>query len=214
MANLAKSEHESGRNAEAYQALLQAREAGVTGLEPLEARIQYALRQYESARPQYLQMIEATPDDETLLEPLLIMDEHAKDWAGAVTRVNALLKRRGDEPTLLSRAARIHLQAGKPQEAAQFYMKLAGQALKEGKADVVLSYLGSILAFQPDNLEVLKKKAELLFKMGKKADCIAAYKEVEKALAHRKMSDEARKIAMLVNKIQSLPEHPSKSTLH
>jgi hypothetical protein len=49
--------------------------------------------------------------------------------------------------------------------------------------------------------------------MGKKSDTIAAYKDLEKLLS-RKAPEEARKIAMLVNRIQSLPEHPGKGTLH
>jgi uncharacterized caspase-like protein len=77
----------------------------------------------------------------------------------------------------------------------------------------VLGYFQAVLDFQPDNIDALKKKAELLFKLGKKSETIAAYKDLEKQLS-RKAPEEARKVAMLVNRIQSLPEHPGKGTLH
>ena|GEM_PF-1345698 len=213
MERLAQSEHQSGRHELALEAAKKAQAAGRGGLDMVIANSQLALKQYPEARAAFQKLHDANPSDDSLLEPLLTLDEQAKDWASAVGRVNQLLARKGDDPGLLNRAARIHLQAGKSPEAAQIYLKLAGGAFKEGKFDAVLNYFSSILAFQPDNVEILKKKAEILFKMGKRPETIAAYKELEKTLTHKKLTDEARKIAMLVNKIQSLPDHPTKGTV-
>ena len=127
--------------------------------------------------------------------------------------VDALLTQKPEDTGLLGHGAKIHLQAGKSVEAAQLYLRLAAVAFKEGHYDAVLGYFHSVLAFQPENIEVLKKRAELFFKLGKKTETVAAYKDLEKSLM-KKSPDEARRIAVLVNRIQSLPDHPTKGTLH
>jgi tetratricopeptide (TPR) repeat protein len=214
MERLARSEHQAGRHELSLEAARKAQAAGRGGLDLLVAKGLLALKRYPEARAAFLKLLEAAPGDESLLEPLLLLDEQTKDWPAAVERVTALLALRPDDAVLLNRSARILQQAGKTAEAAQTYLKLAGAALKEGKLEVVLNHFASILAFQPHNADILKKKAEVLFKMGRKAETIAAYKDLEKSLVHHKMTEDARKVAMLINKIQSLPEIPTKGTLH
>jgi tetratricopeptide (TPR) repeat protein len=210
---LAKSELEAGRPELALEALQRASEAGRPGVVEVLAKTLMALKKYPEARVAFQKLLDERPGDETVLENLLTLDEQAKDWSSALTRVNALLAAHPENVAFLQRAAKANMQLGKSPDAAQLYMRLAGQAFKEGHYESVMSAFNAILAFQPDNAEALKKKAELLFKMGKKAETIAAYKELEKLLA-RKAPEEARKVAMLVSRIQSLPDHPSRNTLH
>jgi tetratricopeptide (TPR) repeat protein len=210
---IAQSEFGAGRPELALDAILKAREAGRPGLDLLLAKILLALKKYPEAREAFQKLHEATPGDESILGDLSILDEQVKDWPVALTHLTPLLAAHPDDLGFLSRGAKINIQLGKANEAAQLYMHLAGLAFKDSHYDSVLGYFQTILNFQPDNVEALKKKAELLFKMGKKSDTIAAYKDLEKLLS-RKAPEEARKIAMLVNRIQSLPEHPGKGTLH
>jgi tetratricopeptide (TPR) repeat protein len=210
---LAKSEFESGRYEIALDALQKARDAGRTGLDLLQGKTLLALKMFPEARTVFQKLNADQPDDEAVLDNLLILDEAAKDWPAALTHVNTLLAKHPDDNGLLLRGAKIHMQSAKSVEAAQLYMRLAGLAFKDGHYDMVLAYFQAILAFQPENMEVLKKKAELLFKLGKKTETVAAYRELEKHLL-KKAPEEARKIAVLVNRIQSLPDHPGKGTLH
>ncbi len=213
MERFGKNELEAGHFEAALDCLGKATAAGQAGLEPFVARALLGLKRYPEAREAFQKLHEQTPDDEGVLENLLTLEEQAKDWPSALTHVNALVAAHPEHTGFLLRGARISMQAGKNAEAAQIYMRLAGLSFKEGHYDSVLGYFQSVLAFQPENLEILKKKAELLFKLGKKAETIAAYKDLEKLLA-KKAPEEARKVAVLVNRIQSLPDHPSKGTIH
>lgn len=210
---LAKCEFEADRHELALEALQKARAAGRQGLDLLLAKTLLALKKYPEAREAFQKLHAATPADESILESLLTLDEQAKDWPAALSRVSALLHAHPDDMGFLARGGKINIQLGKATEAAQLFMHLAGLAFKDGHYDSVLGYFQTVLDFQPDNIDALKKKAELLFKLGKKSETIAAYKDLEKQLS-RKAPEEARKVAMLVNRIQSLPEHPGKGTLH
>jgi tetratricopeptide (TPR) repeat protein len=210
---LGKSELEAGRPELALEALQKAQAAGRPGLDALLAKTLLGLKRFPEARAAYLKLHEASPNDESIIESLLALDEQAKDWNAAFSWVNILLAAHPEHQGFTLRGARIHQYLGKNTEAAQLYLRLAGLAFKDGHYDSVLGYFQSVLAIQPENLEVLKKKAEMLFKMGRKADTIAAYRELEKILS-KKNPEEARKLAVLINRIQTLPEQPGRGTLH
>lgn len=210
---IGRGELASGRFDLALEPLEKARAAGRSGLEEPLARTYLGLKRYDEARAAFQRLSAARPDDEGVLECLLTLDEQAKDWPQALAHVNQLLGLHPEHAGFLMRGARILTQSGKNAEAAQLYLRLAGLAFKDGHYDTVLGHFETILAIQPENLEVIKKRAELLFKLGRKAETIAAYKDLEKHLQKRN-PEEARKVAVLVNRIQNLPDQITRGTLH
>jgi tetratricopeptide (TPR) repeat protein len=118
--------------------------------------------------------------------------------------MTALMVKRGEDGKLLPRMARILLQTGKRADALQIYLNLAAGALKENKIDAALSYFDSILALEPDNLDALKKKAELYLKQGKKTELIEAYKKLQAAYTQKKMVEEAKRVGLILTKLAGL----------
>ncbi len=83
-------------------------------------------------------------------------------------------------------------------------MNLALAALKENKVEVAFTYFDSILALDPDNVEVLKKKAEFYLKLGKKQEVIDTYKKLQAVFTQKKMTEEAKRVGMILTKLAGL----------
>jgi tetratricopeptide (TPR) repeat protein len=198
---LGKVAFETGHFEEAKTAIEKAIQSGHQGIGLLYAKTLSALKLHSEAKQQYEILSKENPEDEELLIQLLKLDEDLKDWNSAYARGTVLLNRYPEDPALQLRMARILIQVGKKAEATQLYLKLSGAALKENKIETVLTYFDAILAYEPDHLEILKKKAELFLKLGKKQETINAYKAFQTVLTQKKMSDEARRIGMIINKI-------------
>ena len=118
------------------------------------------------------ELLRENPEDDSLLEQLVTLSEETRDWATAYVHLAELMRRRAGDAKLLPRMARALLQTGKRPEALKIYMDLALEALKENKGESALSYLDSISALEPDNLDVLKKKAEIYIKLNRKQELI------------------------------------------
>jgi protein O-GlcNAc transferase len=203
-AKLAQMAYDAGLYPEAKTAAEKAIKGGKNQLRPLLAKILIALKQSQEAKQHLEVLLQENPGDENFLEQLLTLSEDTKDWAGAHTYITALLQKRPDDAKLLPHLGRILLQVGKRPEAFQIFMTLAIEALKENKIDTALGYFDSILALEPDNLEILKKKAELYLKLGKKHETIEAYKKLQFFLQQKKMAEEARRIGLILTKLTSL----------
>ena len=86
----------------------------------------------------------------------------------------------------------------------QIYMNLALNALKENKVEAAFTYFDSILALEPDNIEVLKKKAEIYLKLGKKQEVIDTYKKLQAVYTQKKMVEEAKKVGLILTRLAGL----------
>ena len=201
---LAQLTFEAGQFEEAKSSIELATQAGNNSLKLLHAKTLMALKLGKEAKQQFELLMLENPQDDTILEQLVGLSEDMKDWNGAHSYMTALMVKRGEDGKLLPRMARILLQTGKRPEAMQIYLNLASGALKENKIDAALSYFDSILALEPDNLEALKKKAEIYLKLGKKAELIEAYKKLQAAYTQKKMLEDAKKVGLILTKLSGL----------
>ncbi len=201
---LAQLAFDAGHYEEVCSAIEEALPAGRMDLKPLLAKVLLALKKHAEAKQHLEALLKEFPGDEALLEQLLAISEETKDWNGAHTHILALLQIRPDNPKLQPRLARVLLQVGKRPEALQIYMNLALAALKENKVEVAFTYFDSILALDPDNVEVLKKKAEFYLKLGKKQEVIDTYKKLQAVFTQKKMTEEAKRVGMILTKLAGL----------
>lgn len=156
------------------------------------------------AKQQLEGLLKDNPNDEALIEQLLTLSEEAKDWNGAYGHIQTLLQKRPDDPKLKPRLARALLQTGKRTEALQLYLGLALAALAENRVDAAFSYFDSILALDPENLEVLKKKGEMYLKLNKKQELIDTYKKLQTAYTNKKMVEEAKKVGLVLTRLAGM----------
>lgn len=163
-----------------------------------------ALKKPAEAKQQLESILKESPDDDALLDQLLSLAEETKDWNNANHHIQTLLQRHPDDPRLQPRLARILLQVGKRPEALQIYSNLAMAALKENKTDTAFGYFDSILALEPDNMDVLKKKAEIYLKLGKKQEVIDIYKKLQTIFTQKKMTEEAKKVGLILTRLSGL----------
>ncbi|HTC20709.1 MAG TPA: hypothetical protein VK859_07675, partial [bacterium] len=70
--------------------------------------------------------------------------------------------------------------------------------------DAAFGYFDSILALEPDNIEVLKKKAEIYLKLGKKQEVIDIYKKLQAVFTQKKMVEEAKKVGLILSRLSGL----------
>jgi tetratricopeptide (TPR) repeat protein len=198
---LSRVAYGAGHLDEAKMAVEKAIAAGHQGLRLLHAKILAELRLSAEAKKEFDLLLADSPEDESLIAQLLSLEEDLKDWNAALAHAGSLLAKYPEDAGLQLRMAGILLQTGKKTEATQIYLKQAMQALKENKIEAVIQLFEKILAYEPDHLDILKKRAELNLKLGKKQETINAYKQYQAVLTQKKMSEEARKVAMIVNKL-------------
>jgi hypothetical protein len=191
----------AGHLDEAKMAVEKAIAAGHQGLRLLHGKILAELRLSAEAKKEFDFLLADSPEDESLIAQLLFLEEDLKDWNAAFTHASLLTAKYPEDASLQGRLARILVQVGKKAEATQIFIKQAAQAIKENKIEAVLVIFEQILAYEPDHLEILKKRAEFNLKLGKKQETINAYKQYQAVLTQKKMSEEARKVAMIVNKL-------------
>ncbi len=201
---LAQLAFDAGQYEEAKNAVETAQQAGRGDLKLLLSKTFMALKKPAEAKQQLEAIFKEKPDDDALLEQLLALSEETKDWNAAQSQITILLQKRPDDPKLQPRLARILLQVGKRAEALQIYLNLGMNALKENKVDSAIGYFDSILALEPDNIEVLKKKAEIYLKLGKKQEVIDAYKKIQAIFTHKKMVEEAKKVGLILTRLAGL----------
>jgi len=201
---LAQLAFDAGHYEEAKGAIDEAIAAGREDLKPLLAKILLVLKKHAEARQTLEALLREFPGDEVLLEQLLVIAEETKDWAGAHGFITALIQKRPDDPKLQPRLARVLLQVGKRADALQIYMNLALAALKDNKVEAAFSYFDNILALEPDNTEVLKKKAEFYLKQGKKQEVIDTYKKLQAVYTQKKMVEEAKRVGLILTKLAGL----------
>lgn len=201
---LAELAFDAGQYEEAKAAVEEAAQAGRKDLRPLLAKVLLALKKPVEAKQQLEALLGEKPDDDALVEQLLSLSEETKDWNGAHSHITALLQKRPDDPKLQPRLARILLQVGKRPEAMQIYLNLGLAALKDNKVEAAFSYFDSILALEPDNIDVLKKKAETYLKLGKKQEVIDTYKKLQAVFTQKKMADEAKKVGLILTRLAGL----------
>ena len=195
---------DAGQYEEAKGALEAAISAGRIDLRLLFAKTLLALKKPAEAKTQFEALQKENPEDESIVEQLLAVAEETKDWNAAYTHINALIQKHPDDPRLQPRLARTLLQVGKRPEAMQIYLNLANIALKENKVDAAFSYFDSILALEPDNTDVLKKKAEIYLKQNKKQEVIDTYKKLQNIYTQKKMMEEAKKIGLVLTRLAGL----------
>jgi predicted Zn-dependent protease len=198
---LAQGAFGAGQWEEANLAVEKAAQAGRSDLKPLQAKILLALKKPVEAKRILEEPLRENPEDEGLQEQLLALAEETKDWNDAHLRLEALLQKRPEDPLLKPRQAKILLQVGKRAEAVQIYMGLGLSALKDNKTDAALSFFDTVLSLEADQVEALKKKAEIYIKLGKKAEVIETYKKLQGAFTQKKLPEEARKVAMIINRL-------------
>jgi tetratricopeptide (TPR) repeat protein len=198
---LSRVAYGAGHLDEAKMAVEKAIAAGHQGLRPLHAKILAELRLSAEAKKEFDLLLADSPEDESLIAQLLSLEEDLKDWNAALAHAGFLMAKYPEDAALQLRVAGILIQTGKKTEATQIYLKQAMQALKENKIEAVIQIFEKILAYEPDHLDILKKRAELNLKLGKKQETINAYKQYQAVLTQKKMSEEARKVAMIVNKL-------------
>ncbi len=201
---LAQLAFDSGQYEEAKGAIEAATQAGRGDLKLLLAKTYMALKKNAEAKQQLEAILKENPDDEALVEQLLALAEESKDWNGAQGHIQALLQKHPEDPKLQPRLARILLQVGKRPEALQIYSSLAMGALKENKVDTAFGYLDSILALEPENIDALKKKAEICLKLGKKQEVIDIYKKLQSVFTQKKMAEEAKKVGLILTRLAGL----------
>jgi len=203
-AKLAQVSFDGGGYEAAQKAIEAAIRNGNTELKFLNAKTLMALKKTSEAKQQFEELLKENPADDNILEQLLGLCEETRDWNSAYAHVTTLISRRPQEPKLQPRLARILLQVGKRAEALQIYLNLAGENLKENKIEAAFTYFDSILALEPDNVDVLKKKAEIYLKLGKKQEVIETYKKLFNAYTLKKMSEDARKVSLILAKLSAL----------
>ena len=201
---LAQLAYDAGLYDEAKTSLEEASQAGRNDLKPLYSKILMALKKPAEAKQQLEALLKENPGDDSLVEQLLSLSEETKDWNGAHAHITTLLQKRPGDPKLQPRLARVLLQTGKRSEAVQIYMNLGLEALKENKVEAAFSYFDSILALEPDHVEILKKKAEVYLKLGKKQEVIDTYKKLQNAYTQKKMVEEAKKVGLVLQRLASL----------
>jgi tetratricopeptide (TPR) repeat protein len=201
---LAQLAFDAGQYEEAKNAIEEATRAGRTDLKLLLAKTFTALKKPAEAKQQLEAILQENPGDDSLQEQLLALSEETKDWNAAQNHITVLLQKRPDDPKLQPRLARILLQVGKRPEALQIYLNLAMSSIKENKVDSAFGYFDSILALEPDNIEVLKKKAEIYLKLGKKQEVIDIYKKLQVVFTQKKMVEEAKKVALVLTRLSGL----------
>jgi predicted Zn-dependent protease len=201
---LAQVAFDAGQYEEAKSAIDEAAQAGRGDLKPLLAKVLLALKKPAEAKQQLEALLQENPEDDSLVEQLLGLSEETKDWNGAHAHISVLIQKRPDDPKLQPRLARILLQVGKRPEAMQIYMNLGLNALKENKVDAAFSYFDSILALDPENVDVLKKKAEIYLKLGKKQEVIDTYKKLQAIFTQKKMVEEAKKVGVILTRLAGL----------
>ncbi|HUO57155.1 MAG TPA: tetratricopeptide repeat protein [bacterium] len=201
---LAQLAYDAGNYEEAKSAIEVAEQAGNQGLRPLSAKTLMGMKQYKEAKQQFDLLYQANPEDEVVLEQLLGLAEEMKDWPSAHKHIETLINRRPGEVKLMPRLARILLQIGKRPEALQIYLSLAGDAVKENRLEAAFNYFDNILALEPENTDVMKKKAELFLKLGKKQEVIDIYKKLQVIYTNKKLPEEAKKVALILTKLAGL----------
>ena len=201
---LAQLAFDAGRFDEAKNAIELATQAGNSGLKLLAAKTLMALKQPKEAKQQFELLLQENPGDEALIEQLLGVSEEIKDWNAAYGYLTQLLEKRPDDPKLQPRLARTLLQVGKRAEAMQIYVNLAMVALKDNKVEAAFSYFDNILALEPDNVEVLKKKAEVYLRQGKKQEVIDTYKKILNIYNVKKLPEEAKKISLVITRLTGM----------
>ncbi|HVM33652.1 MAG TPA: tetratricopeptide repeat protein, partial [bacterium] len=201
---LSRVAYGAGHLEEAKTAVEKAIAAGHQGLRLLHAKILSESRLFAEAKKEFDLLLAEAPEDEDLVSQLLSVEEALKDWNAALAHAAFLAERHPEDQPLQGRLARILIQVGRKADATQIYLKQAAAALKENRIDAVLGLFDQILAYEPDQLDILKKKAELYLKLGKKAETINAYKAFQNALTQKKMSEEARRIGIIINKLSGL----------
>ncbi len=201
---LAQVAFDCGQYEEARGAIEMATQAGNATLKLLMAKTLMALKQSKEAKQQFELLLQENPEDDTLIEQLITLSEEIKDWNGAHGHMMNLMNRRPNDDKLLPRMARILLQVGKRPEAMQIYLNLATSALKENRSDAAFSYFDSILALEPDNAEILKKKAEIYLKLGKKQEVIDTYKKLKVIYTAKKLPEEVKKVDLILTRLSGL----------
>lgn len=204
-AKLGQLAFDGGYPEEALAAVEAAVQAGGPDPKLLRARCLLAVKRGPEAKKLFEELLRENPEDDSLLEQLVTLSEETRDWVTAYVHLAELMKRRAGDAKLLPRMARALLQTGKRPEALKIYMGLALEALKENKAESALSYLDSISALEPDNLEVLKKKAEIHIKLNHKPELIETYKKLQAVYTAKKMPEEAKKAALVLAKLAPPP---------
>ena len=201
---LAQLAFDAGLYEESKAAIDEALPVGRSDLKPLLAKVLLALKKPTDAKQHLEALLKENPEDEGLVEQLLSLSEETKDWNGAYGHITVLIQKRPDDPKLQPRLARILLQVGKRPEAMQIYMNLALNALKDNKVEAAFNYFDNILALEPDNADVLKKKAEIYLKLGKKQEVIDTYKKLQAVYTQKKMVDEAKRVGLILTKLAGL----------
>ncbi|HVZ81744.1 MAG TPA: tetratricopeptide repeat protein [bacterium] len=203
---LAQLALEAGLYEEAQRAAQEvlASQPGRSDLKLILAKAFLGQKKNTEAKQQLESLLKDNPGDDALVEQLLAMSEEAKDWAGALNHVQALLAKRPDDPKLKPRLARALLQTGKRPEALQVYQGLALGALAENRVEAAMSYFDSILALDPENTEVLKKKGEIYLKLNKKQELIDTYKKLQTVYTNKKMIEEAKKVGLVLTRLAGM----------
>jgi uncharacterized protein HemY len=96
------------------------------------------------------------------------------------------------------------LQVGKRPEAMQIYLSMAMDAIKENKIEAAFNYFDNILALEPENTEILKKKAEIYLKLGKKQEVIDTYKKLKVIYTAKKLPEEVKKVDLILTRLAGL----------
>jgi tetratricopeptide (TPR) repeat protein len=169
----------------------------------LQIQVLMALKLYSEARKSLMQF-ETLQEHPELILFLIEIDEALKEWAAMVEHIKEFLKHHPDDIKMRVKEARAQIQLGRSDLALAIYSQLVQEALAKNQVDSALSYLESILAFQPDHIETLKKKAELCLKQNKHPQMLATYKEMIQILKNKNMHDDARKIQMVVDRLSRL----------
>jgi tetratricopeptide (TPR) repeat protein len=201
---LAQLAFDAGQYEEAKNSIEEAYKAGRADLKPLLAKVLLALKKPAEAKPLLEALLNENPGDENLIEQLLALSEETKDWNGALAQITTLMEKRPEDIKLQPRLARVLLQVGKRPEAMQVYMNLAAVALKDNKLEAAFSYFDTILALDPENIDVLKKKAEIYLKLGKKQEVIDTYKKLQNIFTQKKMVEEAKRIGLILTRLSAL----------
>ncbi len=178
--------------------------AGNNDLALLQAKILIGLKQPKEAKAKFDELLAKNPEDGALLEQLLTLAEETKDWPAAYDYLNKLMAQRPNDNKLLPRQARVLLQTGKRTEALSIYMQLAQHAVAEAKYDVAMSHLDNILGLEPDNVDALKKKAEVYLKQNKKQEIIDTYKKLQTVYTNKKMLEEAKKVGLVLTRLAGM----------
>jgi len=203
-AKLAQIAYNASLYEEARSSAEAAVSAGNADLALLQAKILLGLKQPKEARAKFEELLAKNPEDGELVEQLLSLTEETKDWNSAYTYLNRLMALRPNDNKLLHRQARVLLQTGKRAEALSIYFQLAQHAMAEGKLEPALSHLDNILMLDPENLDALKKKAEVCLKQNKKMEVIEIYKKLQVIYTNKKMVEEAKKVALVLTRLAGM----------